>query len=358
MGTKILVSAWNTGITVEVPLCAAGSTSLNAIPFRTLEVLNIRLLDEEEPDDLEIGRETIHPEEDDAPLVGFEPTAPKYNFDGRTENRISVPADVDKPALKSEVIAERALRLSSVSASESWMNIPLNATATTDFSPAGISATGLAPGDVPVVIPGGRNRSRLRAIRLRFRRFIDEKKRSQTPTLLRQIWRSDWTIPAFIPMVISYYLMKYTGYPLVGVLFFILAVATIDAILSIFVIRLSFHQNKFRFYQTEDFERDQLRYRVLLSITKGILFFMIGMTCGWSAIVGAYITWYFATTERMRYLILRWSMDEEFPELEKWTVFRLLKEFDVRPTARAFNLVAAIGLVLSATVTIFLDAIY
>jgi hypothetical protein len=185
----------------------------------------------------------------------------------------------------------------------------------------------------------------------RFRGFWTRQREARNIKHLKEIWKSDYTIMAFIPMVGCYYLMKYTGSPFAGVLFFLLAVATIDAILSIFVIRLSFHANKHRFYQTEDYERDWLRYRVLLAITKGVVFFMIGLKCGLSAILGAQIIWFFATAERLRYVILRWSMEDYFPQLQKWSIFLVLKKFGVEPHRKQFNIVATIGLVLGLLVT-------
>lgn len=185
----------------------------------------------------------------------------------------------------------------------------------------------------------------------RFRGFWTRQREARNIKHLKEIWKSDYTIMAFIPMVGCYYLMKYTGSPFAGVLFFLLAVATIDAILSIFVIRLSFHADKQRFYQTEDYERDWLRYRVLLTITKGVVFFMIGLKCGLSAIVGAQIIWFFATAERLRYVILRWSMEDYFPQLQKWSVFLVLKKFGIQPRRKEFNIVATIGLVLGLLVT-------
>ncbi|HYE74903.1 MAG TPA: hypothetical protein VEF04_16300, partial [Blastocatellia bacterium] len=137
-----------------------------------------------------------------------------------------------------------------------------------------------------------------------------------------------------------------------GVLFFLLAVATIDAILSIFVIRLSFHANKHRFYQTDDYERDWLRYRVLLMITKGVVFFMIGLKCGWTAILGAQIIWFFGTAERLRYVILRWSMEDYFPHLQKWSIFLVLKRFNIQPHRKEFNITAIVGAVLGMLVTL------
>lgn len=192
---------------------------------------------------------------------------------------------------------------------------------------------------------------RIAAMRSRMREFLVKQREAKNILLLKEIWKSDYTILAFFPMVGCYYLMKFTGSPFAGMLFFLLAVATIDAILSIFVIRLSFHANKSRFYQTDDYERDWLRYRVLLTITKGVLFFMIGIKCGWTAILGAQIVWFFTTAERLRYVILRWSMEDYFPQLEKWSVFFFLKRFGIQPKRKEFNRVAAIGLVLAIVVT-------
>jgi len=192
------------------------------------------------------------------------------------------------------------------------------------------------------------------AVKQRVKDFIDTQRQSKTTRLLKQIWKSDWTIAAFIPMIGSFYAMKYTGAAFFGVLFFILAVSTIDAILSIFVIRLSFQQNKSGFYKTEDYERDRLRYRVLISITKAILYFAIGISCGWVAILGAHIAWLFTSCERLRYVILRWSMEENYPDLRRWSVFILLKEFDIEPGIKEFNIVASVGAVLGLGVTFLL----
>jgi hypothetical protein len=186
----------------------------------------------------------------------------------------------------------------------------------------------------------------------RVRGFWTKQREARNISHLKEIWKSDYTIVAFIPMVACYYLMKYTGSPFAGVLFFLLAVSTIDAILSIFVIRLSFHANKHRFYQTDDYERDWLRYRVLLMITKGVVFFMIGLKCGWTAILGAQILWFFTTAERLRYVILRWSMEDYFPHLQKWSIFLVLKRFGVEPHRKQFNTVAIVGAVLGLLVTL------
>ena len=115
--------------------------------------------------------------------------------------------------------------------------------------------------------------------RRRIQKLIEQGKSRKTPKLILQIWQSDYSIIAFVMVIGSFYLMKDARYPPVGVLFFLLAMATVDAILSIFVVRLSFHQNKHGFYRTEDFERDWLRYRILLSMTKTALLFLVATTC-------------------------------------------------------------------------------
>jgi hypothetical protein len=145
--------------------------------------------------------------------------------------------------------------------------------------------------------------------------------------------------------------MKDARYPPIGLLFFTLAMATIDAILSIFVVRLSFHQNKHGFYRTEDFERDWLRYRILLSMTKAALLFLVATTCGTAAVFASYIVWFFTSTQRLRYFILRWSMDDHYPELQRFSIFTLLKEFGVEPKLKNFNLVAILGLVIGFAIT-------
>jgi len=187
-----------------------------------------------------------------------------------------------------------------------------------------------------------------------FRKFIEQSKAKKTPRLLLQIWQSDFSIVAFVLVMVTFYLMKDIRYPPVGVLFFLLAMATVDAILSIFVVRLSFHQNKHGFYRTEDFQRDWLRYRILLSMTKAALLFVVGTSCGSAAVIASYIVWFFTSTQRLRYLILRWSMDDHYPELQRWSIFMLLREAGIEPKLKNFNLVAVIGVIIGfAIVFIF-----
>jgi hypothetical protein len=187
-----------------------------------------------------------------------------------------------------------------------------------------------------------------------FRKFIEQSKAKKTPRLLLQIWQSDFSIVAFVLVMVTFYLMKDIRYPPVGVLFFLLAMATVDAILSIFVVRLSFHQNKHGFYRTEDFQRDWLRYRILLSMTKAALLFVVGSSCGSAAVIASYIVWFFTSTQRLRYLILRWSMDDHYPELQRWSIFMLLREAGIEPKLKNFNLVAVIGVIIGfAIVFIF-----
>lgn len=171
-------------------------------------------------------------------------------------------------------------------------------------------------------------------------------KTRKTARILFQIWQSDYSIIAFVLVVLSFYVMKDTRYPPIGLLFFIIAMATVDAILSIFVVRLSFHQNKHGFYRTEDFERDWLRYRILLLMTKATLLFVVLTSCGTPAFIASYVVWFFTSTQRLRYVILRWSMDEHYPELQRWSIFTVLREFGVEPRRRNFDLVAAIGIVI------------
>ena len=178
------------------------------------------------------------------------------------------------------------------------------------------------------------------------RKFIELGKAKPTPRLLLQIWQSDFSIVAFVLVMVSFYLMKDTRYPPIGLLFFLLAMATVDAILSIFVVRLSFHQNKHGFYRTEDFQRDWLRYRMLLSMTKAALLFVVGTSCGTTAVIASYVIWFFTSTQRLRYLILRWSMDDHYPELQRWSIFALLREAGIEPKLRNFNLVAAAGVLI------------
>jgi hypothetical protein len=194
---------------------------------------------------------------------------------------------------------------------------------------------------------GQATRARYRA---RIRRLLEEGKSKKTPRLILQIWQSDYSIIAFVLVIASFYLMKDARYPPIGVLFFLLAMATIDSILSIFVVRLSFHQNKHGFYRTEDFERDWLRYRILLSMTKAALLFLVATTCGTSAVIGSYVVWFFTSTQRLRYFILRWAMDDHYPELQRFSIFTLLREFGIGPKLKNFNVVAVLGVLIGFTI--------
>jgi hypothetical protein len=194
---------------------------------------------------------------------------------------------------------------------------------------------------MPGIPHSGRKRNK------RLRRLLELSKSQKTTRILLQIWQSDYSIIAFVLVVASFYMMKNIGSPPIGLFFFILAMATVDAILSIFVVRLSFHQNKHGFYRTEDFERDWLRYRILLSMTKATLLFVVLTSCGTACVVASYIAWFFTATQRLRYIILRWSMDEHYPELQRWSIFALLREVGVEPRRKNFNLVAIIGVVIA-----------
>jgi hypothetical protein len=141
-------------------------------------------------------------------------------------------------------------------------------------------------------------------------------------------------------------------YPALGVLFFLLAMSVVDAILAIFVTRLSVHQNKHSIYSSEDFARDWLRYKILLSMTKAALLFVVGTSCGTAAVVGSYVMWFFTSTQRLRYIILRWSMNDHFPELERWSVFGLLREAGVKPKLRNYNIAAVLGVVLGFSIAL------
>jgi Na+/melibiose symporter-like transporter len=185
-----------------------------------------------------------------------------------------------------------------------------------------------------------------RAVRANFRMLIDFGKSKKTSRLLIQIWQSDYTIIAYALTAISFFLMKRINYPPLGVLFFLLAMAVVDAILSIFVTRLSLHQGKHDIYSAEDFERDWLRYRILLSMSKAVLLFVVGTSCGTATAVGCYVMWFFTSTQRLRYIILRWSMVDHFPELERWSIFGLLREAGVKPKLGNYNIAAMLGVVL------------
>jgi len=184
------------------------------------------------------------------------------------------------------------------------------------------------------------------------RKLLELAKSKKTTRILLQIWQSDYSIIAFVLVMISFYLMKNTGSPPVGLFFFILAMATVDAILSIFVIRLSFHQNKHGFYRTEDFERDWLRYRILLSMTKAALLFVVLTSCGTAAVVASYVVWFFTATQRLRYIILRWSMDDHYPELQRWSIFTLLHEAGIEPKRKNYNLVAVLGVLIGFAIVL------
>ncbi|MDP4198532.1 MAG: hypothetical protein Q8922_00660 [Bacteroidota bacterium] len=195
-----------------------------------------------------------------------------------------------------------------------------------------------------VIAPAGDPHSTIKVGRMR--RLLEAGKRRRTTQLLTQIWQSDYSLIAFIIVMAAFYLMKDTRSPVIGVLFFLFAMAEVDAILSIFVVRLSFHQNKHGFYRTEDFERDWLRYRMLLTMTKAALLFVVATSCGTATVIASYIMWFFTSTQRLRYVILRWSMDEHYPELQRWSIFALLREAGIEPKRRNFNLVALIGVIL------------
>ena len=137
----------------------------------------------------------------------------------------------------------------------------------------------------------------------------------------------------------SFYLMKDTRYGPVGVLFFMLGMAEIDAILSIFVVRLSFHQNKHGFYRTEDFERDWLRYRMLLSMTKVALLFIVATSCGTAAVIACYILWFFTSTLRLRYIILRGRWTTTTPISNAGVSSPFSREAGIEPKLRNFNVV-------------------
>ena len=184
----------------------------------------------------------------------------------------------------------------------------------------------------------------------RIRQLIEMVKSRKTTKLLLQIWQSDYSIIGFVVVMGTFYIMKDTHYGPIGVLFFLFAMAEIDAILSIFVVRLSFHQNKHGFYRTEDFERDWLRYRMLLSMTKAALLFVVATSCGPAAVIASYLMWFFTSTLRLRYIILRWSMDDHYPDLQRWSIFALLREAGIEPKLRNFNILAILGVVIAFTI--------
>lgn len=205
----------------------------------------------------------------------------------------------------------------------------------------GISAENIAAAELPT--NGHAKRKRRMG---RVRQLVELGKNKKTTQLLIQIWQSDYSIIAFVIVMATFYVMKDIRSPVIGVTFFLFAMAEVDAILSIFVVRLSFHQNKHGFYRTEDFERDWLRYRMLLSMTKAALLFVVATSCGTSTVVASYLMWFFTSTQRLRYIILRWSMDEHYPELQRWSIFALLREAGIEPKLRNFNVLALIGLII------------
>jgi Na+/melibiose symporter-like transporter len=191
-----------------------------------------------------------------------------------------------------------------------------------------------------------------RPVRANFKTLLDFGKSKRTSRLLMQIWKSDYTIIAYVLTAITFFLMKRMNYPPMGVLFFLLAMAVVDAILSIFVTRLSVHQHKHDVYSPEDFARDWLRYRILLSMTKAALLFVVGTSCGTAAAVGCYVMWFFTSTQRLRYLILRWSMEDHFPELERWSIFVILREAGIKPKLGNYNIAAILGVALGFTIAL------
>jgi Na+/melibiose symporter-like transporter len=197
--------------------------------------------------------------------------------------------------------------------------------------------------------PGGQSEERMpygHKFRGNLRKLFDFGMSKKTSRLLIQIWQSDFSIIAFVLAGSSFYLMKWMNYPPVGVLFFLLAMAVVDAILSIFVTRLSFLQNKHGYYRSDDFERDWLRYKILMSMTKAALLFVVGTSCGTAAVVGSYVMWFFTSTQRLRYFILRWSMDDHYPELQRWSIFAILQKAGIEPHLKNFNYVAILGVVI------------
>jgi hypothetical protein len=180
----------------------------------------------------------------------------------------------------------------------------------------------------------------------RLEQLIELVKSRKTARTLLQIWQSDYSIVAYLLAMTSFYVMKTTRYPPIGLFFFILAMAAVDAILSIFVVRLSFQQDRHGFYRAEDFERDWLRYRILLSMTKAALLFVVLTSCGTATVVASYIVWFFTATLRLRFFILRWSVDEHYPELQRWSIFALLREAGVQPKRRHINLIALLGVAI------------
>ena len=68
--------------------------------------------------------------------------------------------------------------------------------------------------------------------------------------------------------------------------------------------------------------------------------------------IGSYVLWFFTSTQRLRYFILRWSMDDHYPELQRFSIFTLLKEFGVEPKLKNFNFVAAVGVVIGFAISI------
>jgi hypothetical protein len=213
---------------------------------------------------------------------------------------------------------------------------------------AGLAAAKEVGLPIPVVqFPGRKGYAAARKIRIgKLHDLIEAARSKRTIQLLLQIWQSDYSIIGFVIVMGTFYLMKDTRAPVIGLTFFLFAMAEVDAILSIFVVRLSFHQNKHGFYRTEDFERDWLRYRMMLTMSKAALLFVVGTSCGTATVVASYLVWFFTSTQRLRYIILRWSMDEHYPELQRWSIFALLREAGIEPKLKNFNVLALVGVVV------------
>ena len=96
------------------------------------------------------------------------------------------------------------------------------------------------------------------------------------------------------------------------------------------------------------------RYRIIQLMMQTFMTVLVWNYCGWSVALAATVAWFFTTCDKLFYIIQKSKYTGDYPWLESWSVFSLLKPLGIKATDKTFNALALGGIILSLVMIFFL----
>lgn len=150
---------------------------------------------------------------------------------------------------------------------------------------------------------------------------------------------------ALVVALISFALMLVTGWSIAGLVFATIGFSVFDLI--------GFTIATEGLDDTTSAKKTVL-YRVIQVFTQLVMYALVWKSCGLIATLACAVAWWFTVCDKLFYVIGKSDYKGNYPWLEGWSLFFILKKLGINADDKSFNAVVLVGSILAIGLCIFL----